>query len=330
MRADQTQLMRVSAAFFANGYYRDYARAQSCSIAWIYVGVRSVRVKHVIFLAVSVLLCAEKSEAGTGGIFSSTTGPRRKIQQIQPVPSIDTSSLHKSVVKPTIAIPPTPGTIFFDEKNSGKSEQSLHGDAQMRELQETLSGAASTDGSATAGKSDTAAPPLNSDGNAQGLRSGANLQLRGLSGSASKTEDHNAGSVESFFQISGTPSRAGASPVFPDASMSRTGRSNEGASPPQPSAKSAAAAPFRFLWHVMDNAGVPMFFGKSDENIDPSLRQGYASAISAPTSLRRPVDSNSGVSESGAANTPSVTPHKIPESELEGTDSWVKDNEQMP
>lgn len=289
-----------------------------------YVGVRPVRVKHVILLAITVLLCAEKCEAGTGGIFSSTTGPRRKLQQFQPVQPIDApTSLHKSVVKPTIVIPSTPGTIFFDQKKSGTSDQVLNGATQMRELQETLSGGAvNPDAGSAAANTDANATPANSD---------ANLQLRGLSGSASKTDEHGTGSVQSFFQITPQPSQAGAIPVSPAAPIAHPGKTDSSAaSPPTSSAKSAAAAPFRFLWHVMDNAGVPMFFGKSDDNLDPSLRQGYASAISAPAALRRPVDQKSGVTESGAATMPAVTPHKIPESELEGTDSWVKDNEQMP
>lgn len=95
----------------------------------------------------------------------------------------------------------------------------------------------------------------------------------------------------------------------------------------------------------MDNAGVPMFFGKNDDDLDPSLRQGYSgqadwnrassevrdsSRFGSRRSGPEVTDQSKAATEGSAVNAPSQSPHKIPESELEGTDSWVKDNDQMP
>ncbi len=78
-----------------------------------------------------------------------------------------------------------------------------------------------------------------------------------------------------------------------------------------------------------------MFFGKSDDDLDPSLRQGYSSQSysSAATPEAKPVrtiDQSKAATEGSAVRAQSQGPHKIPESELEGTDSWVKENDQMP
>ncbi len=85
----------------------------------------------------------------------------------------------------------------------------------------------------------------------------------------------------------------------------------------------------------MDNAGVPMFFGKNDDDLDPSLRQAYSShgyprATTIETKPVRTTDQSKGATEGSAVIAQPQGPHKIPESELEGTDSWVKDNDQMP
>jgi hypothetical protein len=80
----------------------------------------------------------------------------------------------------------------------------------------------------------------------------------------------------------------------------------------------------------MDNAGVPMFFGNKDNDLDPSLRQGYESSILSQSKALKSDQASAGATAGSASGAPSHGPQKIPESELEGTDSWVKDNEQMP
>ena len=172
--------------------------------------------------------------------------------------------------------------------------------------------------------------------------------MRGLSGSAAVNSNQGTGSVESFFQIDNN----GRVPAASYTSNNKTAsRLLSEFNSPEPT-KSAAGAPFRFLWHVMDNAGVPMFFGKSDDDLDPSLRLGYrsqgafrggdgagleaggpsrlGSRRSVDTTTRHSVDTATTRRSVDATENRAVAPHKIPESELEGTDSWVKDNDQMP
>jgi hypothetical protein len=69
----------------------------------------------------------------------------------------------------------------------------------------------------------------------------------------------------------------------------------------------------KLIWHTLDNLGVPMFIGK-DNDLDPSLRQGYVAPSSA-ISNRQSVP---------------ITPQKIPESELEGTDISPKTDSVIP
>ncbi len=67
--------------------------------------------------------------------------------------------------------------------------------------------------------------------------------------------------------------------------------------------KSRFGTPGKVIWHILDNLGVPMFVGK-DNDLDPSLRQSYMLPPSIiPTH-----------------NITQITPHGIPESELEGTE----------
>jgi hypothetical protein len=70
----------------------------------------------------------------------------------------------------------------------------------------------------------------------------------------------------------------------------------------------------KFVWHVLDNLGVPLPVNK-DSDLDPSLRQPYVMPLPKTSSqiIIPP------------------TPQKIPESELEGTDvSPAQDNKSLP
>ncbi|HEY9732359.1 MAG TPA: hypothetical protein V6C89_10635 [Drouetiella sp.] len=288
------------------------------------------RGNHVILLASLMVLCVPQCQAGTGGIFSSSTSPRRKIQQIQPIES-PTSLPNRSVVKPATTIPPSPGTVFFDTKKSGKPDGDLNADKQMHELQQTLSGSNDSSGANSANPTGTnEASPKTTDGEAiskNGSKLNVEVPLRGLSGSAS-VNSQGTGSIDSFFQMDSGPVGRSSNSNLPERnavakSQSTTPNSAE-------TTRSAGIAPLRFLWHVMDNAGVPMFFGNKDDDLDPSLRQGYTGSTVSRTKAA-PSAPVINVGTAGSAVTaPSQGPHKIPESELEGTDSWVKDNEQMP
>jgi hypothetical protein len=79
---------------------------------------------------------------------------------------------------------------------------------------------------------------------------------------------------------------------------------------------------YRFVWHVLDDAGVPMFFGLGPY-IDPTIGQTYI--IAAPKLPRaHAVDKQlekSIITPAAPASTSTTTepaPEKIPESELEG------------
>ena len=295
----------------------------------------SVQVKHILLFASTILVLAPECQAGTGGIFSSSTSPRRKIQTIQPIES-PTSLPNKNVAKPATTIPPTPGTVFFDAKKSARPDGALNADTQMHELQQTLSGSSDPSVNSAAGSPVTTVPdstaPSSSvpktsiPGTTTGWTFSNDPQLRGLSGTASINANQGTGDVEAFFQINNTGKTPAAGYASHDQS---TARLLSEFNSPEPK-KSATGAPFRFLWHVMDNAGVPMFFGKNDDDLDPSLRQGYSSAVTIEAKQSGLIDPSTGATGNGAVNAPSKGPHKIPESELEGTDSWVKDNDPMP
>lgn len=299
------------------------------------VGVWFVRVSCVILLALMMSVSAPQSRAGTGGIFSSSTSPRRKIQQIQPIES-PTSLPGNSVVKPSIIIPATPGTVFFDAKKSGKPDGDLNADKQMHELQQTLSGSSESSSTVNSGNSTSTNETIqkSSDSSEAISKNSSKLNipevsLRGLSGSASVTAPQGTGSIDSFFQLDSANVERSNSFRSADTNFASQSNSLRQSSSAE-SRKSAGVAPLRFLWHVMDNAGVPMFFGNKDNDLDPSLRQGYESSIISQSKALKSNEASAGATVGSASRAPSHGPQKIPESELEGTDSWVKDNEQMP
>lgn len=134
------------------------------------------------------------------------------------------------------------------------------------------------------------------------------------------------GSVESFFQI---PSDT---KVQPATSTSKTLESSR-----QPVRHSL----FRGAWHILDNLGIPMFYGPDNTDLDPSI----------PSSFKMPplkfprdkeLDKRTSASDAelkppasvGTASTTSAPPanreEKIPQSELEGTiyDSGARNDAQ--
>lgn len=151
------------------------------------------------------------------------------------------------------------------------------------------------------------------------------LPLHGVSdqssnASAAGSAQDSGGDVASFFQLNPRTSTRDL-----DASASKSDLKLDAqleASTTASSPKSAAGAPFRFVWHVLDNAGVPMFVGKHDSDLDPTLRRGYTGT--------NPIAPSAPLNASEQAASTTRTPHKIPESELEGTKNMVDDNDQMP
>jgi hypothetical protein len=80
------------------------------------------------------------------------------------------------------------------------------------------------------------------------------------------------------------------------------------AAPSEGQRQSKARGPGRFVWHVLDNLGVPMFYSK-DADLDPTINRAFAMPL--PPVLEK-------------TNGP-VTPQKIPASELEGTEPSPND-----
>jgi hypothetical protein len=140
------------------------------------------------------------------------------------------------------------------------------------------------------------------------------LQQTVVKESAPSPQDN---SVEAFFQV-GRSNRNSArnllmqSAIIPSSDKTSKWRSH---------------GPTRLLWHVMDNAGIPMFFGQDTSYIDPSIKETYV--IPAPLLPRKdakveelekeritPVASQAPTSPA-TPNSPNAL-QKIPESELEG------------
>lgn len=138
--------------------------------------------------------------------------------------------------------------------------------------------------------------------------------LRGLTSLNSKSEQSD-NSVESFFQVGSKTSN------------------NTKKSPRYVSLKFAAKTTGDVLFHILDFAGVPMFF-RGGTDLDPSLSK---SAVTLPPNMsRRAIDAASPGTEQAQSGTPTGTAedgrsHKIPQSELEGTiyEPKAKDNNQQ-
>jgi hypothetical protein len=122
------------------------------------------------------------------------------------------------------------------------------------------------------------------------------------------------GTVESFFQVS--PAQRSARPT---ASSSDATKLSEDQDDHKKSVK-------RFLWHTLDNIGVPMFFGNKDDDLDPSLAHGYIMRSENGARAAQTPNKDNATANSAVINQPSV--HKIPDSELEGVNFSVKNDAQ--
>ena len=116
--------------------------------------------------------------------------------------------------------------------------------------------------------------------------------------------------IDSFFQTSKTAPSARAVSV-----------SNE------KSRKKAKCGSKSFLWHFMDNAGIPMFFGDTGPELDPRLKRDYRDPqlpdLNVKNGMNRVDSTRDGVSataaQRGASCDPQMILHKIPEGQLDGT-----------
>ena len=134
------------------------------------------------------------------------------------------------------------------------------------------------------------------------------LPVGGLSGFPASSLPLNTGAQKSSGStpVEGTVQLN--APLAPPISSVETFFQCQPVSSPEEQAKSKSAGPGRLLWHVLDNLGVPMFYGK-DADLDPSLNRAFV--MPSP-----PVPQKSGGP---------VSPQKIPESELEGTEPSPND-----
>ncbi|GEM_PF-3004594 len=119
-------------------------------------------------------------------------------------------------------------------------------------------------------------------------------------------------SVESFFQIDPQQRNSAQSLLRQPATASTPGTARS---------RSVAHRLYRCIWHILDNAGVPMFLG-GDPYIDPGIS---GRPVLAPPAL--PAERAAGGQAGGAVAEPAAqpgpaaagpAPQKIPESELEG------------
>lgn len=161
-----------------------------------------------------------------------------------------------------------------------------------------------------------AAVPGSSDSSAAVPLRGAQpvLQEKVIKDSSLSTPQE--GSVEAFFQVDQSKKNSRQVLLMQSGTVTPTGDSTS---------KWRTHGYSRFLWHVLDNAGIPMFWGQDTSYIDPSLKETYL--ISAPK-LPCERDVNVEIKESMTSPTqPASAPvttnapallQKIPESELEG------------
>lgn len=121
------------------------------------------------------------------------------------------------------------------------------------------------------------------------------------------------GSVESFFQINPQTRNSRQNLLMQPAVVPPKNKAN----------RSVPHYAYRFVWHVLDNLGVPMFFGH-DSPIDPSITGTYV--IQSPKLPRERAvakELEKSISQSRQPVTEPTTSQpvpaqKIPESELEG------------
>jgi hypothetical protein len=140
--------------------------------------------------------------------------------------------------------------------------------------------------------------------NANEKNTGQDVQMPALREMIQQNSSSTAqeGNIESFFQVQKKDS--------PPAVMADQRQQ-------QKRPKTAAG---RALWHILDNAGIPMFMGNKDEDLDPRLTRNYTNPAQLSTENKNAKkQSGSNSAKQTATETVSVTKcHKIPDSELEG------------
>ena len=113
-------------------------------------------------------------------------------------------------------------------------------------------------------------------------KSSPSLQLRGPAGGSIKDLENESttksNSVDSFFQCGALQNLPSMSKR--DRTKALSTETDVGAFQKLPKEETKTGSPHpsagRFLWHFMDNLGIPMFYGNHDEALDPSIRRAYS------------------------------------------------------
>jgi len=173
-----------------------------------------------------------------------------------------------------------------------------------------------------AGSNNTGGAPTDSMPPLRGLQSSAAMSEK--SGGANATGT--GASVDSYFMTG--PNRNGRGPQMQPQMVVYGPNPNEG------------QKKHGFVWHFLDNIGVPMF-GNNDLEIDPSIKTVYVIPPPKLPSEKQMIKSRNQSAASGNATTTTVkaqeasqnaqpTQQKIPESELEGTIYESPASKEMP
>jgi hypothetical protein len=137
-------------------------------------------------------------------------------------------------------------------------------------------------------------------------------ETSGASGVNGATGASGSRAIDSFFRISKPQQSSNSLPSPDDKQSSRKSKSSAG----------------KMLFRIMDNVGIPMFLHDTGPDLDPRLRRDYTDPpmpnlkpTSSPekSGLSNTKNSDNTERNSTQRNSQSM-PHKIPESQLEGTE----------
>jgi hypothetical protein len=134
-------------------------------------------------------------------------------------------------------------------------------------------------------------------------------------------------SVDSFFQLAPVKRRSPQDVRADAGALSGAGQSS-GANEKKPVLKEVGRA----LWHVLDNAGVPMVLGKQND-LDPSIDTSHWMPPAMVPNLKRvdrPAENPKQTVIEGTAQIENGAVHKIPQSELEGIELPTLHDAQSP
>ncbi|HEY9679370.1 MAG TPA: hypothetical protein V6C76_15285 [Drouetiella sp.] len=130
--------------------------------------------------------------------------------------------------------------------------------------------------------------------------------------------------LETFFQLTGGQRNPDTSDSPSSTEKKKAGADSAALSTPDAAHNKSTA---NFLWHVLDNIGVPISKGNHDPSMDPRIKEKMSIP---PYKNTASLNSNSATQENPfmppGQGAPTTT-HKIPESELQGVDPILQKDE---